>query len=69
MAWITKNRHRLTFQPYLNTAVGTGEGYKKLDRETLTVYREGAETERDVPRGEWHDTLAAEFGLRVEQTA
>jgi N-hydroxyarylamine O-acetyltransferase len=45
--------------------VGTGEGYKKLDHETLTVYREGTETERAVPEAEWHDTLAAEFGLRV----
>jgi N-hydroxyarylamine O-acetyltransferase len=45
--------------------IGTPEGYKKLDREALTVYRDGTEAERTVREAEWHDTLAAEFGLRV----
>jgi len=45
--------------------IGTEDGYKKLGRETLTVSRDGTETERAVPEVEWHDTLAAEFGLRV----
>ena len=48
--------------------VGTEDGYKRLDRGTLTVYRDGAETERTVTDEEWHDVLAAEFGLRVEGT-
>lgn len=46
--------------------IGTAEGYKKLGRETLTVSRDGTETERAIPEAEWHDTLAAEFGLRVD---
>ncbi|MEF8908108.1 MAG: arylamine N-acetyltransferase [Haloarculaceae archaeon] len=45
--------------------VGTADGYKKLDRETLTVYRGGTETEQEVLKAEWYETLAAEFGLRV----
>ncbi len=48
--------------------IGTGGGYKQLDRETLTVYRDGEESERVVPPGEWHDVLDAEFGLRLDGT-
>lgn len=46
--------------------VGTADGYKRLDRETLTVYRDGTETEQEISEAEWYGTLAAEFGLRVE---
>ena len=48
--------------------IGTADGYKKLDRETLTVSRDGAETEREVTPGEWHGVLDAEFGLRLAGT-
>jgi N-hydroxyarylamine O-acetyltransferase len=47
--------------------VGTEGGYKRLGREKLMVYRDGTETERKVPRGEWGGVLAAEFGLEAGQ--
>jgi len=45
--------------------IGTDDGYKKLDRETLTVTSGAETTERAVAEDGWHDVLETEFGLRV----
>ena len=47
-------------------SVGTASGYKKLGRETLTVVEGAEETEHAVAPEEWHEVLAAEFGLEVD---
>ena len=44
--------------------IATGRGHLKLSTETLTRYVDGDRTAESIPKGEWHDVLEREFGMR-----
>lgn len=47
-------------------SLATEGGRKRLTADALVRYEGGAERETPVEPGEWHDVLAAEFGLAVD---